>query len=412
MHTMTSPAGSRPSLITRPFLAVTLATFVFFTYVGILVPLVPQYVENELGYGEFGIGLNIAAFAGASVLARGFLGQLIDRYGRRAMMIAGGLVAGTAGVLTGHVASLGPLLALRGITGIGEAALFVAATTLVADLSPPGRRAEAASYFSVAVFGGIGIGPIVSETLLGDDRYQLVFLVGGLFAVFAAILSIGVPSRIAGSASPRPESNEKLPWVHPAAVGPGLVLGAGVAAFAAFGAFIPDYSREVGLPNSGGLFALYSAIVLVLRITGARLPEVLGTRRAVTIALSSVGIGLVVLAAFATTWSLWLAAAIFGVGNAFLYPSLMATTVDRVDEHERARALSAFTMFFEIGTAVGGLALGALAEGVGKRGAFLAGVIATVFGLWVLRTKVAPIDTPRPATIVTADVPLIPAVGD
>ena len=114
------------------------------------------------------------------------------------------------------------------------------------------------------------------------------------------------------------------------------------------------------------------------------------------------------LAAFATTWSLWLAAAIFGVGNAFLYPSLMATTVDRVEEHERARALSAFTMFFEIGTAVGGLALGALAEGVGKRGAFLAGVIATVFGLWVLRTKVAPIDkAPRrprssPATFLSS----------
>jgi len=389
---------------------VTLATLAFFTYVGVLVPLVPQYVENELGYGEFGIGLNIAAFATASVLARGFLGQLIDRFGRRAVMIAGGLVAGTAGVLTGQVDALAPLLALRGITGIGEAALFVAATTLVADLSPAGRRAEAASYFSVAVFGGIGVGPIISETLLGDDRYSLVFLVGGAFALLASILSIGVPSRVATSAPARPLTGEKLPWIHPAAVGPGLVLGAGVAAFAAFAAFIPDYAREVGLANSGGLFAVYSAVVLILRIGGARLPEQLGPRLSVTIALSSIGIGLVVLAAFATTWSLWLSAAILGLGNAFLYPSLMATTVDRVGEHERARALSSFTMFFELGTAVGGLALGALAEGVGKRGAFLAGVVVTVFGLWVLRTRVAPAE--RHAAIVTGDVPLIPIAGD
>ena len=63
------------------------------------------------------------------------------------------------------------MLALRGVMGIGEAAVFVGAATLVADLSPRDRRAEGASYFSVAVFGGIGIGPIVGEALLGDDNF-------------------------------------------------------------------------------------------------------------------------------------------------------------------------------------------------------------------------------------------------
>jgi MFS family permease len=399
----------RASLITRPFVAVTLATFAFFTYVGILVPLVPQYVENELGLGELGIGLNIAAFALASILARGFLGHLIDRYGRRALMIGGALIAAGAGVVTGQVEALALLLMLRGITGIGEAALFVAATTLVADLSPNGRRAEAASYFSVAVFGGIGIGPVVSETLLADDRFQLVFLIGGAFAVLAALLSIGVPSRVVSVEAP-PRAAPRQQWVHPAALGPGLVLGAGVAAFAAYGAFLPDYSREVGLANSGALFAAYSAVVLVLRIAGARLPEQLGARLSVTIALSSVGVGLVVLAVFATTWSLWVSSLIFGLGNAFLYPSLMAATVDRVSEHERARALSSFTMFFEVGTAVGGLALGALAEVTGKRWSFLAGVVPVVFGLWVLRTRVAPADPAHPQ--VTGEHALIPVAGE
>ena len=53
---------------------------------------------------------------------------------------------------------------------------------------------------------------------------------------------------------------------------------------------------------------------------------------------------------------------LIGVGQAFLYPSLMALTVNRVSERERAVALGSFTMFFDVGTVAGGLALGAVAE--------------------------------------------------
>ena len=47
-------------------------------------------------------------------------------------------------------------LTFRVMTGLGEAAIFVAGATLIADLSPEGRRAEGASYLSVAVYTGIG----------------------------------------------------------------------------------------------------------------------------------------------------------------------------------------------------------------------------------------------------------------
>ena len=146
-------------------------------------------------------------------------------------------------------------------------------------------------------------------------------------------------------------------FVHPAALGPGLVLASGIAAFAAFSAFLPEHARDVGLAGSAGLFATYSVVCLVLRIAGARLPERLGARRSVTHRLRrrwrrrSIGLAL-----FAEVWALWAAAAVIGVGMAFMYPSLMALTVNRVDDRERPAAISSFTMFFEIGTVSGGLA--------------------------------------------------------
>ena len=76
------------------------------------------------------------------------------------------------------------------------------------------------------------------------------------------------------------------------------------------------------------------------------------------------------------------------VGQAFLYPSLMALTVNRVDERERPAALSSFTMFFDVGTIAGGLALGAVAELFGKRSAFAGGIVLAAIGVWLLLTRV------------------------
>ena len=180
----------------------TAATFAFFMFVGVLIPLVPQYVEDELHGGELGIGLAIAVFAVVAIAVRPLIGQLVIRYGRRAVMIGGAALAAAAGSMYGFVDSLPALLVLRGLTGAGEAALFVAAMTLIADLSPPDRRAEAASYFSVAVYGGIGLGPIVGEAMLTTSGFRSTFALAGLFAVGAALVSTSVPHHvsIAGAA--------------------------------------------------------------------------------------------------------------------------------------------------------------------------------------------------------------------
>jgi MFS family permease len=386
---------------------VTAATFAFFMYVGVLVPLVPKYIEDELGSGELGIGLGIAAFAGVAIAVRPLIGHLVVRFGRRTVMIGGATLAAAAGTMYGFVDSLPALLVLRGLTGAGEAALFVAAMTLIADLSPSDRRAEAASYFSVAVYAGIGIGPIVGEAMLSSSGFRSAFALSGLFAIAAALVSTTVPRRVAFAVVP-PEPpvpaaarRRRERWLHPDAVGPGVVLAAGMAAFAVFSAFLPDYSRSLGLSGSGGLFAVYSAVCLVLRLGGARLPERLGPRLSVTMAFVMLGLGLALLAAVTESWALWVAAASVGVGMAFMYPSLMAFTVNHTSEAERPQAIASFTMFFEAGTAVGGLALGALANVFGKRAGFTAAVVLCIVGVWVLRTIVIPEkaerDEPMPA---------------
>jgi MFS family permease len=334
-------------------------------------------------------------------------------------MVAGALLAAGSGALYGVVESLPALLLLRGVTGVGEAALFVAAATTIADLSPAHRQAEAASYLSVAVFAGLGLGPLLGDAVFARAGTNEAFVV-------AAVLSVAVPTHVVarGDAPPPVDidgargDRRAVDWVsrssfvHPAALGPGIVLAIAMAAYAAFTAFLPDHARSVGFGGSGALFALYSAVCLVLRVAGARVPERLGARRSVTIALSSFGTGLALLAGVPAAWALWVAAIAIGFGSAFLYPSLMALTVNRASPRDRARAIASFTMFFEVGTASGGLALGALADSFGKRTGFAVAVALCAIGLWVLRTIVVPDRRGQGATVPGLPAFAGPVVGD
>lgn len=397
-------------LVTRPFVIVTVSAFAFFMYIGTLVPLVPLFIEGPLAGGEFAVGINAAVFAVAAILARPIIGRLADRFGRRSIIIGGALAAATSGMLMSQTASLAVLMALRGLTGIGEAAVFVGAATLIADLSPRERRAEGASYFSVAVFSGLGMGPVFGEWVLDDVNFERTFLVAGGFAVVAALIAIFAPARVEpaddddgstadstrrGAPPVHALANSGLfKFIHPAAVMPGAVLALGMGGLTTFFLFIPDYARDHGFTSSGVLFLAYSLVSLVIRLFGAKLPEQLGPRRSVSIALCSMALGLTVCATVPSVPGLWAGAALIGLGAAFNYPSLMAITVNNASDDDRATAISSFTMFFEIGSASAGLAIGGLAQVVGKQTGFYGGVASCLVGLWLLRTKLVPAGDP------------------
>jgi MFS family permease len=401
-------------LITAPFALVTLSAFAFFMYVGTLLPLIPLYIEGPMGQDEFGVGLNVAAFAIGAVLARPMIGSLANNFGRRTIIVGGALIAALGGVGMSQVDSLVLLLGFRMLTGVGEAAVFVGAATLIADLSPRDRRAEGASYFSVAIFTGLGVGPVFGEWFLDDTHFERAFVAAAVFALMSGFVGLFVPARVL---SPDAQGGDAVDddddavlggwrrYFHPVALLPGVVLALGVGGITTFFLFVPQYSRDLGLPSSSGLFLVYALVSLVIRMFGATVPERLGPRRTVTIALGAIGLGLVAVATVAQVWAVWCAAVLIGIGAAFHYPSLNALAVNRVGDRDRAVVISSFTMFFEIGSAISGLSVGRLAEVVGKQHAFFGGLAMVAVGLVVLRVWLVPSDSPEAGGVAPARPP-------
>lgn len=365
---MTGPGpatGGRESLITPTFISLAIATLVFFIAGGIVLPIVPQYAERQLRLSPAEVGIAIAMFSVASLVVRPVVGWSTDRFGRRRGLLAGAAVSVVALVLHLAAGSLGLLVAARALFGVGEAFFFVAALAAASDLAPPDRRGEAISFFSLSLYLGLAIGPLIGETALGIGSYPAVWLVAAGIAAIGLVLAWFLPETL-----PATRSVERARVFHPAGIVPGILIFLGVFGMAGFLAFVPVYVDDVGLAASIPL-GLYAGIVVVLRIFGARLPDRFGAVRLSGSALVATAAGLAIIGTVPTAIGLIVGTATMAVGVAFTFPALMALAVARVEPNERGTVVGTASLFLDLAFGAAPVALGSIAGVTGYGPTFL-----------------------------------------
>jgi MFS family permease len=370
-------------LITPSFLLVTAAALAYFVALGMLLPVVPQYVRRELDGNNLAVGVAVGAFAVGAIALRPIAGRLGDRYGRRVLLIGGSAIVALSIVLYAPFDSLPILVVARLFTGVGEAFFFVGAGTMAADLAPEHRRGEAISYWSVAIYGGLAFGPLIGEIALGDTRYDEVWLIAAGMTVVAMLLSLGTRDVYAGEPSP----GEENALLHRSALAPGSILFLGLIGVTAFTAFMPLYVRDVGLDDSRYIFLEYGVLVLIVRLVGARLPDRLGALRAGTAALVGVIVGMTIIAGWRAPAGLYVGTAVFAIGMSLLYPALLLLALAGTSETERASVVGTFSTFFDLAVGLGAVIVGAVSAVAGYRAGFLTAGLLALTGLAMLQGR-------------------------
>ncbi|MGH3167238.1 MAG: MFS transporter, partial [Trebonia sp.] len=154
------------------------------------------------------------------VLAAGILpaGLLGDRYGRKKILFGALALFGVSSAACAYATSIGELIAARAVLGIGAAAVFPLALSVLPVLFAPEERQKAIAFISAATMISFPIGPIVGGYLLDHFWWGSVFLIN-VPVVVLALIAVGVLL---------PESRSSTrPMVD---VGGLLVSGAGLAA--------------------------------------------------------------------------------------------------------------------------------------------------------------------------------------
>jgi len=382
-------------LLTSAFIRITASALAYFIAIGVLAPVLPLYVSDELHGSGASVGVAVGAFAVSAALLRPLVGRIGDGHGRRILVLGGAFTAGVSILGYALATNLPVLVGMRLLTGVGEAAMFVGAATAVQDLAPPARRGEATSYFSIAVYGGLAIGPLLGEGVRTQWGVHAAWYVSAAMCFVAVIVGLGMPS-VRPAAVPDDVVVRRY-LLHPAALRPGVILALSATAFAGFSAFVPLYVKQIGLDNSGLVFAEYAVSVLAVRIFFARLPDRLGSLRGASLAMSLQATGLFAMCAWYSATGLYASTFVYSMGVSLLYPSLFPLVVERAPEHERSQAVATFTLFFDISQGLGAFLLGVVVTLSSERWAFGAAGLLSLLGLALLRTTARRTEGTEPA---------------
>jgi DHA1 family tetracycline resistance protein-like MFS transporter len=137
---------------------------------GLVIPVMPHLLTTLLGSNLSGAayyyGAIMALYTATQFICAPFLGALSDRYGRKPILLIS-LLSSTVGYLmTALAPSFSWLLVARLFGGFGGASLSVA-STYIADVSPPEKRAQNFGMVGMAFGLGFIAGPAIGGLLGG-----------------------------------------------------------------------------------------------------------------------------------------------------------------------------------------------------------------------------------------------------
>jgi MFS family permease len=346
--------------------------------------LFPLFVR-ALGGDELTIGLVLGAGLAVSVGLRPAVGALLDRLGRRRVLLWSGFANAASFPLFLLLGSAGPwLYALASLHLVAGGALFAGYFTYAADLIPAARRVEGIAVFGIAGMAPNGIGPALGEVMIARTGYPGFFLTAMGFALLSVALTAltrergPVPHHQAAAGAVR----DMLRLVRHGGLLPVLgatvVFGAGInAAFY----FVAPFTRDLGIARAAPFFAAYALATITLRAFGRRLPDRIGAHPIAVPAFAVFAAGLAVLSLLPLPGVLLAAGIACGAGHGSLFPVLNGLAVTRTPPRFHGTVVSLYTAALDGGAVLGTPLCGAIARAAGYRAMFGAVALATLGGV-------------------------------
>ncbi len=160
-----SSSAGRPTIsIGKVFPILALSVFTALIGMGVIIPIIPIYVE-QMGVTGIWIGILFAVYSGIRVLMAPFIGRLSDRKGRKPLLIAGLIVSIVASLGYIWAGNVWQLVLVRLVHGAAGGMIFPVAMSYVGDLSPEGKEGTWMGYFSATVFIALGVGTLLGGVL-------------------------------------------------------------------------------------------------------------------------------------------------------------------------------------------------------------------------------------------------------
>ncbi|MGQ9612733.1 MFS transporter [Chloroflexus sp.] len=410
-----------------PLVFIFLTIFIDLLGIGIVLPLLPEYVkiveqstwpwlaENR----AFIVGALTASYALMQFLFAPVLGALGDRFGRRPVLLLSLVGAGLSYLVfalaeqltfLGVETVIGLLFLARIAAGITGASISTA-QAYIADVTPPNERARGLGMIGAAFGLGFMLGPALGGLLANVSLHAP--------ALFAAALSFANATfgffRLPESLSPEKRVQSRVRNLNPVKrllavagdrrVQP-FILGSVLfnLAFAELQSNFPVYSDErFGFsPQQNALVFAFIGLIAVI-VQGFLIRKLVarfGEARLTIVGLTLMAIGFAATGLATVGWMLFPTVGLVALGSGMVTPSLTSLVSQSVSAQEQGATLGGVQSYNSLMMVAGPLLAGMLFDLVGQTAPYLIGAGLLAASLVVLYSTLRDrfTGTPQPTT--------------
>ena len=366
--------------------------------VGLERTVVPLIGSEEFRIASTTIVVSfIVSFGVVKACANLISGHLADLYGRRHLLIFGWFFGLPVPFMIAWGPSWGWVIAANALLGINQGLAWSMTVVMKVDLVGPTSRGLAVGLNEFAGYLAVGVTAFATGYIA--ERYGLrpaPFFIGIAYAVFGLLISVllirDTREHVALEVSQHGRTPEAMGFwqvFRRTSLGDRNLFAASQAGLVnnlndgmSWG-ILPLFFTSYGLSieRIGVLKAVYPGVWGILQTVTGPLSDRWG-RKGLIAAGMWVQAAALMLTAFTDRFLWWLLASVLlGLGTAMVYPTLIAAVSDASHPSWRARSLSVYRFWRDLGYAIGALCAGVIADMFGMQWAIVTiGVITFASG--------------------------------
>jgi predicted MFS family arabinose efflux permease len=352
-----------PALWTKSFILLVLGNFFLFMSFMMLMPTMPPQAK-ELGASDVQIGLVTTLFAISAIIARPFIGFILESSSRKWLVVTGTVALFILTISYAFSAVILFFLAIRFIHGIVWGLSTTVNGTVAVELVPSKRIGEGMGYFGLSVTIGMIFAPSLGILLYQNFGFYTLIIGAGILGLIGIItLACGkyhTPKNVQEKIFNPKEFSffsslfTKESW-YPAVVTILTTFGYG-----AIVTFIVIFGEERGIDQIFLYYFCNAIMATIVRpVTGKWFDAKGPWALIVACALLTIA-GLWVLSYTYSVGMLIIAGALFGAGYGSLMPALQAWVLSKTPSEKRGTANGMFYSAIDLGLGLSAILLGAV----------------------------------------------------
>ena len=306
----------------------------------------------------------------ASLITRFFASVIIQKVNMKLLLIISLIYfLGTIG-LTFVNTSIGFLIAIRALQGIGFSMLTILVFTMSSNIVPKSRLGEGIVFFAMSTSVGTTMGRLIAISYLANYSFRSMMMITLGLMAFSLLCSFFTKNMKVEKEKESLDDTNKEPFYKymfdKRVLLPCILVSFNYIAIAGTVNFMGAFGKEINVGGSISQFFIAQGIAMVIvRAFSGKIFDKFGHRILIIPGAIAGAIGLGLLGFSTSMWMIWISGVLFGIAFAIIHPIIQAWALTLVPPEKKATANSMLLIFIDAGLAIGSVGLGFLAKVVG-----------------------------------------------